>query len=126
MLPLILALAFYIAFIPHQNYPYPLHIDEWVHMARSEAIMQTGSITNRSSFGYASVDLTAIALAADNQIVGISKTFVSNLDVGQQSGFLMEWPAPAVPTQRVIITAAANIFQSSNILPLQGDPGNLR
>jgi len=26
----VLWLAFYIAFIPHINYPYPLHVDEWV------------------------------------------------------------------------------------------------
>jgi len=41
----ILALAFYIAFIPHYNYPYPVHIDEWVHLARSEAMMRLGSTT---------------------------------------------------------------------------------
>jgi len=41
----ILGLAFYIAFIPHQNYPYPVHIDEWVHLARSEAMIQAGSTT---------------------------------------------------------------------------------
>ncbi len=41
----ILALAFYIAFIPHQNYPYPVHIDEWVHLAYSEAMLQAGSTT---------------------------------------------------------------------------------
>lgn len=41
----ILGMAFYIAFIPHQNYLYPLHVDEWVHMARSEAIMRAGSVT---------------------------------------------------------------------------------
>ncbi|MDP3880157.1 MAG: hypothetical protein Q8Q07_07645 [Dehalococcoidales bacterium] len=41
----VLGLAFYIAFIPHQNYPYPLHVDEWVHLARSSAIIEEGSIT---------------------------------------------------------------------------------
>ncbi len=39
----ILGLAFYIAFIPHQNYPYPLHVDEWVHMARSQAMLKAGN-----------------------------------------------------------------------------------
>ena len=41
----ILALAFYLAFIPHINYPYPLHIDEWVHLAYSNAMIQAGSTT---------------------------------------------------------------------------------
>ena len=44
MLP-IMALAFYIAFIPHQGYPYPIHVDEWVHLAFSKAMVQAGSTT---------------------------------------------------------------------------------
>ncbi|MFC1992223.1 hypothetical protein ACFLV3_00240 [Chloroflexota bacterium] len=35
----IMALAFYLAFIPHLTYPYPVHIDEWVHMALSKAML---------------------------------------------------------------------------------------
>lgn len=35
----IMGLAFYIAFIPHSNYPYPVHIDEWFHMAFSNEII---------------------------------------------------------------------------------------
>ncbi len=46
----VMALAFYIAFIPHQGYPYPLHIDEWVHLANSEAILKAGSTTYNDPF----------------------------------------------------------------------------
>jgi hypothetical protein len=42
LLLLALGLAFYIAFIPHQNYPYPLHVDEWLHLANSQAMLQAG------------------------------------------------------------------------------------
>lgn len=45
MLLAVLGLAFYIAFIPHLNYLYPLHVDEWVHLARSAAILDAGSTT---------------------------------------------------------------------------------
>jgi len=45
MLVPILGLAFYIAFIPHQHYPYPLHVDEWVHLATSKAMLQAGDTT---------------------------------------------------------------------------------
>ena len=41
----VLALAFYVAFIPHQGYPYPLHIDEWLHLAYSKAMLQAGNTT---------------------------------------------------------------------------------
>ena len=50
MLLPILALAFYIAFIPHYNYPYPLHVDEWVHLTYSKALMGAGSTTFAGSF----------------------------------------------------------------------------
>ena len=46
----IMALAFYIAFIPHLNYPYPLHVDEWIHLVNSKELMQAGSITFPGSF----------------------------------------------------------------------------
>jgi len=41
----ILGLAFYIAFIPHHSYPYPVHVDEWIHLALSKATIQAGSTT---------------------------------------------------------------------------------
>ncbi|MFC2021851.1 hypothetical protein ACFLTR_01365 [Chloroflexota bacterium] len=50
MLLPILGLAFYIAFIPHQNYPYPLHVDEWVHLAISRAMLLAGDITFTDPF----------------------------------------------------------------------------
>lgn len=49
LLPII-ALACYIAFIPHQNYLYPVHIDEWVHQAYSEAIIKAGGTTYPDPF----------------------------------------------------------------------------
>jgi len=41
----ILALAFYIAFIPHQNYPYPVHLDEWNNLTYFQALIKAGNIT---------------------------------------------------------------------------------
>ena len=46
----ILALAVYIAFIPNQNYPYLVHIDEWVHLAYSKAMLQAASTTFTDPF----------------------------------------------------------------------------
>jgi hypothetical protein len=55
-----LALAFYIAFIPHQGYPYPVHIDDWIHLANSEAILKAGSLTYPEPFfGEATVSLSS-------------------------------------------------------------------
>ncbi len=41
----IMALAFYLAFIPHHNYPYLVHLDEWMHLAYTKAMLQAGSTT---------------------------------------------------------------------------------
>jgi hypothetical protein len=41
----VMALAFYVAFIPHQSYPFPVHIDDWIHLANAEAIMKAGSVS---------------------------------------------------------------------------------
>jgi hypothetical protein len=41
----ILALAFFLAFIPKHNYPYPVHVDEWSHWAYGQAVVETGGIT---------------------------------------------------------------------------------
>ena len=46
----ILALAFYIAFIPNQNYPYPVHIDEWRHIAESNALLQAAATNHHDPF----------------------------------------------------------------------------
>ena len=39
----ILAFAAFATFIPHLDYAYPVHGDEWMHMTYSEAIVQTGN-----------------------------------------------------------------------------------
>ncbi len=38
----ILGLAFYLAFIPHQNYPYPVHLDEWIHLSCADEVIKEG------------------------------------------------------------------------------------
>ena len=59
LLPII-ALAFYISFIPHQRYPYPVHIDSWVHLAYSEAMLQAGSTTFPDPFlGQSTISLSS-------------------------------------------------------------------
>ena len=44
VLGLIMGLAFYIGMIPRLDYPYPLHSDEWTHLAEASTIVTTGEI----------------------------------------------------------------------------------
>lgn len=46
----ILALAFFMAFIPHMEYPYALHVDEWVHISYIESILQKGNLSFTNPF----------------------------------------------------------------------------
>ena len=61
----ILGLAFYIAFIPHLNYPYPVHVDEWVHLACSNEIIAEAS-----------------AVGAHNPFTGGAAGWSQSLEVG--------------------------------------------
>ena len=49
ILALILGLAGYVAFIPHIDYAYPLHVDEWVHWASANEILSAASLQDLSS-----------------------------------------------------------------------------
>jgi len=40
----IIALAFYMALWPRLNYPYPLHVDEWMHLGHTTQILNTGHL----------------------------------------------------------------------------------
>ena len=42
----ILGLAFFIAFIPHRNYAYPVHLDEWQVLAYTSQLMEQGSTSH--------------------------------------------------------------------------------
>ena len=77
----IIGLAFYMAFIPHQIYPYPLHVDDWKIMAWSQAILQQGTplITEPFTGAAAGGDFIYLAemgfcvfLAVFQQISGIA------------------------------------------------------
>jgi hypothetical protein len=84
ILLLILILAFFVAFIPHFDYPYPLHVDEWLHGAYSKAIMQSGSITFTEPFsGQSFLSFTSnpeagfhLFLSIFQQMTGVSSTDV--------------------------------------------------
>ncbi|MBM4462387.1 MAG: hypothetical protein FJ012_03485 [Chloroflexi bacterium] len=46
----ILAWAFFMAFIPHLGYSYPIHVDEWSAFGQSQALTQAQSITYTDPF----------------------------------------------------------------------------
>lgn len=87
---------------------------------------QKGIVSNASPFAWEQVDITGIALGGGGEVVGVGVTSVGALEIGEQREFFLQWPLPAVPAQRVILTASANIFRPGNVQPLPGDARTLR
>lgn len=50
VLVLILVAAAFITFLPHFNYKYPLHGDEWIHLANTKQLTDTGHVTFNDPF----------------------------------------------------------------------------
>jgi hypothetical protein len=54
-LVLIALLAYYIAYIPHQGYPLPVHMDEWRGIAYAKALIAQGTTSFTDPFGWQAV-----------------------------------------------------------------------
>jgi len=68
----ILALAFYMAFIPNLQYAYPVHIDEWRHIAESNALLQAADISHLDPFsGQPTLDRVSLLEAGFHLFWGI-------------------------------------------------------
>ena len=44
VLCVILVLSFYMAMFPRLDYPFPLHVDEWMHIGNTLQLLDTGSV----------------------------------------------------------------------------------
>lgn len=87
---------------------------------------QKGIATNSGSYDLQRVEVVALAVDAQKNVVGIGKTFVGELKVGERREFTVQWPAPAVPTADVVTSLSANVFQEENVIRIIGDPSTLR
>ena len=87
---------------------------------------QTGIVTNSSSFDWQQVQVVAVALDDNGAIIGVGKTFVGKLLIGQQREFTLQWPRPSGKTNRVIAIATTNMYSDSNFVQIIGDPSELR
>jgi hypothetical protein len=50
LLCLVLALAFYMASWPRLDYPFPLHVDEWMHLGHTTQLLNTGQVNYPNPF----------------------------------------------------------------------------
>lgn len=87
---------------------------------------QKGIAANEGSYDLQRVEVVALALDAHNSVVGIGKTFLGELKVGERREFTVQWPAPGTATTDVITSLSANVFQEENVIRIIGDPSTLR
>lgn len=87
---------------------------------------QKGVVTNSSSLDWQYVEVTALALDANDRPVGVGTTFVGRLTSGEQREFTVQWPTSGEPIARVVTLATTNIFKEDNIIRAVGDPASLR
>ncbi len=79
-LALVLVLALFVALIPHQGYPYPVHLDEWTSLGFSQALVEEGrapSLTDPFSGSWPAPNQMLemgyhIFLAEFEQVTGVS------------------------------------------------------
>ncbi len=88
--------------------------------------IQRGIVTNTSTLDWQRVEVTAVALDANNTIIAVGRTFVGKLLVGEQREFSVEWPKSATAISQVIALPSTNIFREDNTVEIIGDPGLLR
>lgn len=88
---------------------------------------QKGIASNgNNSYGMQRVEVVAIALDAQRNVIGIGKTFVGELKVGEQREFTVGWPESAQAVADIILSPSANVFEPDNIIEVVGDPGAIR
>lgn len=87
---------------------------------------QKGVVRNNGTFDFQRVELVALASDAEGRVVGVGKTFIGELRVGEQREFTVQWPVPASPTAKVITSLSTNIFLDEAIIRIIGDPSTLR
>lgn len=87
---------------------------------------QKGIVTNTGTLGYRHVEVTGVAFSSSGEVIGVSTTFMGQLQVGEGREFTLQWPAPSTPTERVIVIPTTNVYEPDNILDVKGDPGQLR
>lgn len=88
--------------------------------------VQKGIVTNTGNLGFRRVDISGVAFNAHEKVIGIGKTFIGELQTGEQREFTMQWPKPFSNTTKVIVLPDTNIYKKDNMLPITGDPGRLR
>lgn len=87
---------------------------------------QPGVITNSSTFDWQRVEVTAVALDTQGSMIGVGKTFIGKLLVGEQREFTVQWPKPPQAIDQVIALPSTNMFREDNVVDIIGDPGRLR
>ena len=87
---------------------------------------QQGVVGNVSTVDLQHVEVVGLARDASGQLVGVGRTFVGELRVGEERDVTLQWPAPASTTATATLVATTNIFAEDAVVRVIGDPSLLR
>ena len=87
---------------------------------------QQGVVGNVSTVDLQQVEVVGLARDASGALVGVGRTFLGELKVGEERAVTLQWPAPARATATVTLVATTNIFAEDAIIRVIGDPNTLR
>lgn len=87
---------------------------------------QTGLVKNSGTFDWQKVEVVAVALNANREIVAAGTTFLGRLLAGEQREFTVQWPKPEESIAQVVILPSTDMFSEENIVEILGDPSQLR
>jgi hypothetical protein len=87
---------------------------------------QKGLVRNTGTLDWDRVEVNAVAVGQQDNVVAISKTFVGELKAGEQREFTLQWPAAKQAIREVVVLPTTNIYREENIVKVIGDPSLLR
>lgn len=87
---------------------------------------QTGLVKNTGTFDWQKVEVVAVALDSNRQVIAAGKTFLGRLLSGEQREFTVQWTQPQQPIAQVVVLPSTDMFGEENIVEILGDPSKLR
>lgn len=87
---------------------------------------QTGLVKNSGTFDWQKVEVVAVALNANREIIAAGTTFLGRLLAGEQREFTVQWPQPEENIVQVVVLPSTDMFSEENIVEILGDPSRLR
>lgn len=76
----------------------------------------SGVVKNNSLFGLTNIDVNAVLLDGNGNIVGISRSDMQTMQPGEERLFEMFWPYDIIPSPKLEVIVDSNVFSNANFI----------